>query len=204
MWAGRDACKTGCKGAVVCKDNNHAVSYRSCGKCILEMDHHCMYLNNCVGTANMRHFLLFLFWLGLGTMYAAFACSVLLWRRQAAILEFWHTVYPSLLTGGVLHVLFFSLRVTARAPIWLSLTVYIWVLCVSTLTGITLLLIGQMSRLSRGQTYIDMLKHGRTSGGQRSYWGALRRVFGPGNPVMWLVPRSNDPSVVPKTAKKSI
>lgn len=34
------------------------------------MDHHCPYLNNCVGRGNLRHFLLFLFWVTVAMMYA--------------------------------------------------------------------------------------------------------------------------------------
>lgn len=31
-----------------------------CGRCIEGMDHHCVFINNCVGAGNVRHFLLFL------------------------------------------------------------------------------------------------------------------------------------------------
>lgn len=37
----------------------------TCRRCILKMDHHCMWLNNCVGAHNQKHFLLFLSYLAL-------------------------------------------------------------------------------------------------------------------------------------------
>ncbi len=39
-----------------------------CGQCSLKMDHHCPWLNTCVGHRNHRHFILFLFYLLLGTI----------------------------------------------------------------------------------------------------------------------------------------
>lgn len=32
----------------------------ACGTCVLKMDHHCPWINNCVGHANHRYFLNFL------------------------------------------------------------------------------------------------------------------------------------------------
>ncbi|RUS76605.1 hypothetical protein EGW08_015647, partial [Elysia chlorotica] len=44
-----------------------------CGKCVLKMDHHCPWLNNCVGYYNHRYFLQFIFYMWLGTIYSTFA-----------------------------------------------------------------------------------------------------------------------------------
>lgn len=33
---------------------------RICGRCIVRMDHHCPWMNNCIGARNQKHFILFL------------------------------------------------------------------------------------------------------------------------------------------------
>jgi len=50
-----------------------------CGVCILKMDHHCPWINSCVGHHNQRYFLLFLFYLWVGTLYVStvlFLCNI--------------------------------------------------------------------------------------------------------------------------------
>jgi hypothetical protein len=42
-----------------------------CNRCILQFDHHCVWLNNCVGYNNYRSFFLTIFYLTLGCMYGA-------------------------------------------------------------------------------------------------------------------------------------
>ena len=41
----------------------------ACGHCVAKMDHHCPWINNCVGERNMRWFLLFL---AVNTLYSAY------------------------------------------------------------------------------------------------------------------------------------
>ncbi|KAM9624045.1 palmitoyltransferase ZDHHC3-like [Morphnus guianensis] len=44
---------------------------RICHRCVRRMDHHCPWINNCVGELNQKYFIQFLFYAGLASLYAA-------------------------------------------------------------------------------------------------------------------------------------
>ncbi|NXJ84229.1 ZDHC7 Palmitoyltransferase, partial [Trogon melanurus] len=44
---------------------------RICHRCVRRMDHHCPWINNCVGELNQKYFIQFLFYTGLASLYAA-------------------------------------------------------------------------------------------------------------------------------------
>ncbi|TKR57966.1 hypothetical protein L596_030600 [Steinernema carpocapsae] len=53
----------------------------TCKKCILRMDHHCFFLNGCVGLKNHRHFILFLAFLAGGSFFGIVAGSSSVWNN---------------------------------------------------------------------------------------------------------------------------
>ncbi len=43
---------------------------RICGSCVYRMDHHCWFTRTCIGRFNLKSYLLFLFYLGLGSLWS--------------------------------------------------------------------------------------------------------------------------------------
>ena len=49
---------------------------RICKRCIRKMDHHCPWINNCVGEWNQKYFLQFLFYVGVLSAYSILLVAV--------------------------------------------------------------------------------------------------------------------------------
>lgn len=50
------------------------------GRCVLKLDHHCPWINNCVGWGNQAHFTAFLTFTVLGCLHASIVLSCSLYR----------------------------------------------------------------------------------------------------------------------------
>lgn len=63
---------------------------RKCGCCVMKMDHHCPWINNCVGHKNHGAFTLFLFWAVAGSAQATVVLSLSIYH---AIHRGWYLYY---------------------------------------------------------------------------------------------------------------
>ena len=65
---------------------------RKCGRCVLKMDHHCPWINNCCGHRNHAYFTMFLASAVIGSIHSLILLSIGIYRG-------WHGYYYYQLTG---------------------------------------------------------------------------------------------------------
>ena len=111
-----------------------------CRRCVLKMDHHCIWMNACVGYRNYRYFLLTLWFLALGCVHTAVTAGFLLFRYEE--------------------------RRTLQANVRV---LYCFVMAVAVGAALLVLLLFHVYLVLRGQTTIEFFAdHDRTQAGRPS------------------------------------
>ncbi|KAK1262216.1 putative S-acyltransferase [Acorus gramineus] len=120
---------------------------RTCKMCVLDMDHHCPFIGNCVGAANHRHFVAFL-------TSVIVSCTYINLMAIYAGLRLW----PPLEASEVIKQIFIALLSSA---LLLSarglLLLYLFIASTSVAFGISVLLWQQLYFIYKGKTYINNL-----------------------------------------------
>merc|ERR1712038_1497472 len=138
-----------------------------CQRCIRKMDHHCPWVNNCVGEGNQKYFELFTFYIALMSFYALFlaishfiSCLGTEWQTCPAFTPPATIIFLLfLMFEGLLFALFTSVMFgTQVAAIWYD------------------------------ETAIESLKKEEASWTRKSRWKSIEAVFGNRFSIRWFSP----------------
>ncbi|UJR22005.1 hypothetical protein I4U23_025072 [Adineta vaga] len=135
---------------------------RICKRCVRRLDHHCPWVNNCVGEFNQKYFILFLFYIGATSIYA------IIFTIWALI------VFPQKTESQIIH----SVVICVEACLFgiFVLTVFI----------------DQVQSIAIDRSLIDTLKLDENARNAPQILPPKRvlfgKVFGPGPIFCWLCP----------------
>ena len=137
---------------------------RVCGRCIQKMDHHCPWINNCVGERNQKYFVLFLLYTGATSLHAILLASISLSLPCIDCSENYASrtrqVYViTLIIEGLIFGLF-----------------------------VIVLLCDQFSSICNDTTAVEYVQKKPTRRNQKSRIELLMEVFGKGPSVLWFLP----------------
>ncbi|ULU13976.1 hypothetical protein L3Y34_016471 [Caenorhabditis briggsae] len=150
---------------------------RVCKRCIRKMDHHCPWVNNCVGELNQKWFLQFIFYVGISSLYSLFILC-LCWV--------YHDAYGSTGLKGPLGENIYHAKVIHSVMLAMESALFgLFVLAVSCdqlgaiFTDETAIEACQR----RGRNYLASSRRPRNS-----KVAMMKQVCGPGPKILWLVP----------------
>uniref|UniRef100_A0A0G4FG48 Palmitoyltransferase n=1 Tax=Chromera velia CCMP2878 TaxID=1169474 RepID=A0A0G4FG48_9ALVE len=144
---------------------------KTCRFCVFRMDHHCPWVNNCVGFRNQKHFINFL-------MYTALSSGTALFVLTYALLRWMFQT---------------SVKQSAPAPIAVSQSNAVCIICLILVAVECLFfvcftmdfLMEQFEALTTNSTLVESYQ--RTHGFQRRFMDHVTEVYGK-NWITWLMP----------------
>ncbi|XP_076025727.1 palmitoyltransferase ZDHHC16B [Genypterus blacodes] len=111
-----------------------------CDMCVLKMDHHCPWLNNCVGHFNHRYFFSFCLYMTLGCLYCSISSQTMFLDAYNAVESYYQTPRPAFT---------FSERTAHKCIIFL------WVLTSSVAVALGGLTLWHALLISKGETSVE-------------------------------------------------
>lgn len=114
---------------------------RKCDRCVAKMDHHCPYINQCVGYGNQAHFIWFLIFAVLGCLHAAIILSCSLY---AGVYRDYYVYYQQ-----------YSKATVILSTTSLILSVFNIGLSIGVVIAVGMLLIIQLKSVFRNKTGIE-------------------------------------------------
>ncbi|ESO05783.1 hypothetical protein HELRODRAFT_77555 [Helobdella robusta] len=139
-----------------------------CQRCIEKMDHHCPWVNNCVGERNLKYFVLFTFYICLMSCHVIYMSgfhffSCISTRLSGSCFNFTPAITSFLMMMLFVESLLFGL--------------FTCIMCIS-----------QMSAILNDETGIEQLKRDKTKYCRTSRVKNLKRVFGSKISFAWISP----------------
>ncbi|XP_029463941.1 palmitoyltransferase ZDHHC7 isoform X1 [Rhinatrema bivittatum] len=138
-----------------------------CKRCIRKMDHHCPWVNNCVGEKNQRFFVLFTMYIALISAHALVLCGFQLFFC---------------VRGQWTECSHFSPPVTVILMIFLCLEGLLFLTFTAVMFGT------QIHSICNDETEIERLKSEKPTWERRLRWDGMRSVFGGHPSFLWINP----------------
>lgn len=137
-----------------------------CQRCIRKMDHHCPWVNNCIGENNQKYFVLFTLYIATISLHAV---TISIYRLIYCVSNEWNNC-------------------SVYSPPKILICILILMICAFIFGTFTIvMLVKQLVAICHDKTGIERLKKEQARWEKKTRWKNLQVVFGPVS-VTWLSP----------------